>query len=96
MNGGECLVGQGWQSSGQNTAAAMPRCSSSLEQEWDGALMHETRWQRALNKMEVMEILTRRFLVDGDSGAGRLIGIDLLLASPMVGGGFQGLTGDSN
>jgi hypothetical protein len=68
------------------TATAIAACMSSPTQGWGSAPMSETRLRRALNKTEVTEILTGRFLADGGSGAGHV----------MVGGGFQGLTGDAN
>jgi hypothetical protein len=61
MDGGECLTGQGQWRSGKNTAAAMARRSSSPEQEWDDALMHETQRGMALNETKAMGILTRVF-----------------------------------
>jgi hypothetical protein len=66
MDGGECLTGQGQWRSGKNTAAAMARRSSSPEQEWDDALMHETQRGRALNETKAMGILTRGFSPGGD------------------------------
>jgi hypothetical protein len=47
-------------------AAAMAQRSSSSEQEWDGALMRETRQGKALNETKAMGILTRGFSAGGD------------------------------